>query len=121
MNHMEENWLFKKHQHGFRKGQSCITQLIDVCENWTEELDNRNNVDNIYLDFQKAFDTVPHQRLITKLKCYGIQGDIIRWIGDFLKSSDKRNIIRMARGIKWDTAGQRFGPKFIFRLYKRSS
>ena len=90
MNHTEENGLFTKHQHGFRKGYSCVTQLIDVYEKWTEELDNRNSVDIIYLDFQMAFDTVPLQRLITNLKSYGIHGDIIRRIGDFLKDRKQR-------------------------------
>jgi tRNA A58 N-methylase Trm61 len=71
MNHMESNQLFTKGQHGFRKGRSCITQLIEVMEDWTEHLDNHNSVDAIYLDFQKAFDTVPHHRLFTKLKGYG--------------------------------------------------
>ena len=90
MSHMEENGLFTKHQHGFRKGYSCVTQLIDVCEKWTEELDNKNSIDVIYLDFQKAFDKVPHKRLITKLKGYGIQGNVIKWVEDFLKDRKQR-------------------------------
>jgi hypothetical protein len=45
--------------------------------------DNRNAIDIIYLDFQKAFDTVPHQRLINKLQSYGICGNILWWIRDF--------------------------------------
>ena len=90
MNHMEENGLFTKHQHGFRKGYPCVTQFIDVCEKWTEELDNKNSVDVIYLDFQKAFDKVPHKRLITKLKGYGIQGNVIKWMEDFLKDRKQR-------------------------------
>ena len=65
---------------------SCVTQLIDVCEKWTDELDNKNNIDIIYLDFQKAFDTVPHQRLLKKLKGYGIQGKVLCWIESFLKN-----------------------------------
>ena len=86
MNHMEENGLFTKHQHGFREEYSCVTQLIDVCEKWTEELDNKNSIDVIYLDFQKAFDKVPHKRLITKLKGYGIQGNV----EDFPKDRKQR-------------------------------
>ena len=73
MGHIEENGLFTKHQHGFRKGYSCVTQLIDVCDKWSEELDNRNSIGAIYMDFQKAFDSVPHKRLLLKLKGYGIQ------------------------------------------------
>jgi hypothetical protein len=53
-------------------------------EDWTEHLDNHNSVDAIYLDFQKAFDTVTHHRLITKLKGYGISGNILEWIKNFL-------------------------------------
>ena len=67
LNYMERHNLFTTHQHGFRKGRSCVAQLIEVLDDWTEQLDNRNAIDAIYLDFQKAFDTVPHQRLINKL------------------------------------------------------
>ena len=74
------------HQHGFRKGYSCVTQLIDVCDKWTEELDNKNCIDIVYLDFQKAFDSVPHQRLLTKLKGYGFKGKLLTWVENFLKN-----------------------------------
>jgi hypothetical protein len=48
---MERHNLFTTHQHGFRKGRSCATQLIEVLDDWTEQLDNRNAIDTIYLDF----------------------------------------------------------------------
>jgi hypothetical protein len=57
MSHIEENNFLTVHQHGFMKGRSCVTQLIEVVEKRTEELDNHNSIDTIYLDFQKAFDT----------------------------------------------------------------
>ena len=87
---MESNNLFTKHQHGFKKGYSCVTQLIEVCKKWTDELDNKNNIDIIYLDFQKAFDTVQHQRLLKKLKGYGIQGKVLCLIESFLKNRKQR-------------------------------
>ena len=90
MSHMEENNLFTKHQHGLRKGYSCVTQLIDVCEKWSEELDNKNYIGVVYLDFQKAFDSVPHKRLLSKLKGYGIQGKLLNWIENFLKDRKQR-------------------------------
>ena len=65
------------------KGYSCVTQFINVCEKLTEKLDNKSSIDIIYLDFQKAFDTLPHKRLISKLKGYGIQRDVIRWVNGF--------------------------------------
>ena len=67
MRHMEENNLFTKHQHGFRKGYSCVTQLINVCEKWTEELDNKNNIDVVYLDFVKP-STPPPQNIVEQIK-----------------------------------------------------
>jgi len=54
-------------QHGFVCGRSCLTNLIEVFENWTESLDEGYGVDVIYLDYRKAFDTVPRKRLMTKL------------------------------------------------------
>ena len=90
MEHMEENNLFTKHQHGFRIGYSYVTQLIDVCDKWSEELDNKNCIDILYLDFKKAFDSVPHQRLLTKLKDYGFKGKLLTWVENFLKNRKQR-------------------------------
>ena len=59
--HVEDNNLFTNQQHRFRKTKSCVTQLLESIEKWTELLDQRYSVDVIYLDFQKAFDSVPHQ------------------------------------------------------------
>ena len=53
-------------------------------EDITNLVDNKNNVDMIYFDFKKAFDTVPHKRLLTKLEYYGINGNILKWVKDFL-------------------------------------
>lgn len=93
MDYMEDNNFFTNHQHGFRKGRSCVTQLIEVIEKWTDKLDNQNDIDVIYLDFQKAFDTVPHNRLILKLKGYGITGNILHWIKDFLSDRKQRVVL----------------------------
>ena len=91
--HMETNSLFTKHQYGLRKGSSCVTQLIDVIDNWTKSLDDRNDLDVIYFDFQKAFDTVPHERLLTKLHAYGIRGKVLLWIRDFLNERKQRVVL----------------------------
>ena len=56
----------------FINRMSCVTQLLHVMEHWTKISDDGNDVDIIYLDFRKAFDCVPHQRLLSKLKAYGI-------------------------------------------------
>jgi hypothetical protein len=62
-------------------------------EDWTEHLDNHNSVDAIYLDFQKAFDTVPHHRLFKKLKGYGISGNILEWIKNFLSERKQKVVL----------------------------
>ena len=67
--HMTENNFFSPEQHGFISGKSCTTQLLEFLEDLTEALDSGKDVDIIYLDFQKAFDKVPHKRL---LKNYGL-------------------------------------------------
>ena len=93
MNHMESNKLFSLHQHGFRGGHSCVTQLLEIIELWTKSIDDRENIDVIYLDFRKAFDTVPFERLLSKLKAYGIEGNILDWIKSFLENRRQRVLI----------------------------
>ena len=56
-------------------------------EHWTKSLDDGNEVDIVYLDFCKAFDCVLHQRVLSKLKAYGISGNVLNWIMDFLSHS----------------------------------
>ena len=59
-------------QHGFTQKRSCLTNLLEFMEIITEHVDDGLPVDVIYLDFQKAFDKVPHTRLIEKVKAHGI-------------------------------------------------
>ena len=88
--HMLDCKLYSNCQHGFRKHRSCITKLLEVMEDFTKFVDNKNDVDIIYLDFQKAFDQVPHRRLLHKLNYLAITGIIHKWISDFLKERNQR-------------------------------
>ena len=76
--------LISKCQHGFVKGRSCLTNLLEAFENWTKAMDDGYGIDVIFLDYRKAFDTVPHQRLLKKLRSCGVKGKILNWIRDFL-------------------------------------
>ena len=87
---MTSNNLFSNAHHGFISGRSCITQLLGYIEDLTEAIDNSEDVDVIYLDFCKAFDKVPHRRLVYKLEQYGIKGDLLLWIKNFLHDRQQR-------------------------------
>ena len=78
------NNLFSPAQYGFIKGRSTMLQLLKIVDNITTSLDSGGQVDIIYTDFEKAFDKVPHKRLLSKLKSYGICKKLINWIEAFL-------------------------------------
>ncbi len=81
---MKRNNLFAKEQYGFLEGRSCVTNLIETLDEWTRIADVKGKIDCVYLDFMKAFDSVPHQRLLTKLKGYQIGGKVLGWLNSFL-------------------------------------
>ena len=72
--------LLNSSQHGFLKTRSSLTNTLCFLEEITKWIDEGSPVDIIYLDFQKAFDKLPHQRLLLKLKAHGIGDGIIDWI-----------------------------------------
>ena len=71
-------------QHGFSRGKSCLTNLLETMDCIIEILESDAPVDLIYLDFAKAFDRVPHFRLLSKLENMGIKGKLLEVIRDFL-------------------------------------
>ena len=87
---MTINNLFSPKQYGFIKGRSTTLQMLKVLQSWVSTLDNGGTIDDINLDFMKAFDKVPHKRFIYKLQQYGISGKVIRWIENFLKNRVQR-------------------------------
>ena len=88
--HLEHNNLIYNSQHGFRSGRSCLSNLLTFLDKLTECWDRGENVDVIYTDFAKAFDKVPHQRLLTKLKSHGIGGKVLNWISSWLGNRAQR-------------------------------
>ena len=70
-----------------------MTQLLITLELWTKILDRGVSLDCIYLDFKKAFDSVPHERLLSKLDAYGIGGPLKAWIKDFLLDKKQRVVV----------------------------
>ena len=83
------NNLISSNQFEFLPGHSCTTQLLHVMDIITSSLDHGQPVDVIYLDLQKAFDSVPHNRLLRKVESYGISGKFLNWIKGFLMDRDQ--------------------------------
>ena len=85
--------LINPSQHGFLKAKSCLTNFLCFLEELTKWVDDGSPVDVIYLDFQKAFDKVPHQRLIRKLKSHGMGNSIINWVEQCLTDRRQRVVV----------------------------
>ena len=79
MAHLDKNQLLSDRQHAFRKRRDCETQLTTVINDWAKVLDKGGQVDTFILDFEKAFDTPPHELLKSKLFCYGVGGKTRWW------------------------------------------
>ena len=91
------DWLYEG-QYGFMPGYSCESQVITVYQDNADSLDNGDRIDAIIVDFSKAFDLVPHVRLLTKIENSGVDASVVVWIREFLlgrtQSQDKRKTIR---------------------------
>ncbi|BHF75663.1 hypothetical protein SprV_0501875900 [Sparganum proliferum] len=84
MRFLEQHHLLSNAQHGFRRGRSCLTNLLYCLEQWSRAIDEGNVVHVAYIDFKKAFDSVPHQLLLYKLGRIRVRGKLLKWIENFL-------------------------------------
>ena len=97
VHHLESQCFTKPSQHGFCTGRSCLTNLLEYLEYVTIQIDNRQPVDCVYLDFSKAFDKVQHQHLLVTLETMGIDGKVLKWIRDWLSNRKQRVILKWHR------------------------
>ena len=102
ISHLEHNKLILDSQHGFQSGRSCLTNLVDFFHDMFSIYDKSRAVDILYLDFRKAFDKVPHKRLMVKVRSLGIidkVGDWIEdWLSDRMQSCHQWDIVWLAGG-----------------------
>jgi hypothetical protein len=101
MEHLDRHKILHDAQHGFRKRRSCESQLILTIQDLAKNIDNRGQTDLILLDFSKAFDKVPHKRLLYKINYYGIRHSTNQWIANFLEGRTQQVLVE---GVKSTTA-----------------
>ena len=117
----QENNFMTSDQHAFMKSRSCLTKVLETLEDLTKALDSDCGIDVIYLDHQNAFHTVPHRRLLKKLKWYGFDGKLLLWIEDFLTDRQMRVSVNdvyfdWAKVTSSVAQGSELGP-LLFLLY----
>lgn len=93
MSHLEYHNILVDSQHGFRSRRSCETQLLTFVHELAKNMQGGGQTDIVLMDFSKAFDKVPHRRLLTKLHHYGIKGPILSWIDNFLTQRQQRVLV----------------------------
>jgi hypothetical protein len=93
MEHLLKNNLLAKEQHGFVKGKSCTTNLLEYLDILTDAFHNGIPIDVLYTDFKKAFDSVSLKKLLSKLCASGISGILLKWIECFLSNRKQRVVM----------------------------
>ncbi len=121
VSHLFQLSLLTTRQHGFLPRRSTVTNLLSAEETVTRWLDEGGTVDIVYLDFAKAFDSVNHRLLLTKLKCYGIAPSVINWIESYLRRrsfqvSVNGSLSQVAEAASGAPQGSVLGP-ILFVIY----
>ena len=124
MKHLECNNILYKLQHGFRTKHSTETQLLTFVQDLYKNLRDNKQTDVIVMDFAKAFDKVPHKKLIRKLRECGINSSINQWIESFLHQRQQRVVCDGWGSVLMGSSNKRHTSRIcdwtytIFSIYK---
>ena len=121
MAHLESHETINGTQHDFRKGGSCLSNLLQFLDQVTRSIEEDECVDVIYLDFAKAFDKVPCGRLMEKLDKHGIGGRFRDWVKEWLRDRSqrvcKRMLFRLETCDKWSVSRLSLRPNSVLDIY----
>ena len=119
--YLRQHNAITEQQHGFLSGRSTTTNLLESINDWTIAIKNKQSVIVAYIDYSKAFDTVSHTKLLSKLTAYGISGRLLSWIAGFLSNRTQQtrvgstlsNVASLVSGV---VQGSVIGP-LLFLLF----
>ena len=81
---IEKNSLLNENQYGFRSNRSTSSAVMNIIEDIATATDSKKHTIGVFIDLKKAFDTIDHSILISKLHSYGVRGIVLDWLSSYL-------------------------------------